>query len=247
MDIVYLLSLVILGVFIGLLSGMFGFGGSSISTPLLRIFLNVPPYLALGSPLPMTLFSSSIATYNYNKNGEVDWQTTLKLLVTIIPGSIIGAYLTAYIPGKTLMILTAIFLLYISIRFVIGSSEKREVKGKIWIYVSGFVIGLLSGLLANGGGILVTPVLVLLGMAMKRAIGTSLALVLLGTIPSILIHWYLGHIDWIITAFLIIGAFPGSYIGARITISIDSKKVKKGYGIFLMAFSAFFLIFELFR
>ena len=241
------LVLVGLGVFIGLLSGMFGFGGSSISTPLLRMVLNIPAYIALGSPLPMTLVSSSIATYQYNNSGNIDWHTTLRLVITVIPGSILGAYLTAYISGKALMLFTAFFLLYVAIRFIVGKDKQRNSTHVYALYAAGFLIGFVSGLLANGGGILVTPVLVLLGMKMKRAIGTSLALVLLGTIPSIIIHWYLGHINLLITLFLILGALPGSYIGARTTISTASSTVKRGYGVFLLLFSLFFLAFELVR
>ncbi len=244
-DLIFALGIVAIGVFVGLLSGMFGFGGSSISTPLLRMLLNVPPYLALGSPFPMTIVSSGIATYNYNREGKVDWKMTWKILVAMIPASILGAYLTAFISGGILMVLTAFFLLYMSLRILFGEREPGLIKNPAIVYTAGFVIGFVSGLLANGGGSLVAPILFLLGKRIKSAIGTSLAIVLFGSLPAIFVHWYLGHVDLLISLLLIVGATPTTYLGARITLAAGREKVRKGYGAFLLVFSLIFLLFEL--
>jgi len=243
---VSLIALIIAGLFIGLLGGMFGFGGSSISTPILRVFFLIPPYFALASPLPMTLLSSLIATKRYESREFIDWGLVERMLIVIIPGSFIGAYLTKYIDGKTLMFLTAIFLVYVSFRLMFFKDKARKVEKRIWIILlAGFVIGLLSGMLANGGGIMMVPILLLLGMDIKRAIGTSMAMVLFVAIPSIIVHWYLGHIDWLVTLGLTIGAIPGAYLGAWITVNMDKKKLRRAYGIFLLLFSIYFALFEL--
>ncbi|AGB04664.1 putative permease [Aciduliprofundum sp. MAR08-339] len=240
------LPILLTGLLIGLLSGMFGFGGSSISTPLLRVLFLIPPYYALASPLPMTVFSSSVATYRYWREGLVDWRIVFKLLVFMIPGSIIGAFLTKYIPGKYLMLLTALFLIYISLRFIFKREKRsRRVESRVLIYFLGFIIGLLSGLLANGGGILIVPILYILGVDLKRAIGSSVALVLLGVIPAVVVHAYLGHIDWMITLFLSLGAIPASYIGASLTLRFSRARLKVLYGLFLLLVSIYFGIFEL--
>ncbi len=241
-----MIYMVLLGALIGILSGMFGFGGSSISTPFLRVLFSVPPLIALGSPLPMTLISSGIATWKYQRVDMIDWSKVKVLLLTMIPGSLIGAYLTKYIDGKTLMLLTAFFLMYVSLRFIFKKSDGKKTIREAWIfYVAGFFIGLLSGLLANGGGILVVPVLVLLGMDIKKAVGTSLAVVLLGVLPAVLVHWYLGHIDWLITLLLTLGVIPCSYLGAKLAITLHAKKLQRYYGAFLILFSTYFLIYEL--
>ncbi len=245
MNIVLYLGYICTGIVIGLLSGMFGFGGSSISTPMLRIIFNVPPLIALGSPLPMTLISSSVGVWKYGKEKLIEWKTTWKILITMIPGTVLGAFMTAVISGKILMFLTAAFLLYVSIRLLI----KEEIEARRWpqysFYIAGFLIGFLSGLLANGGGFLVVPVLLILGMNMKKAVGTSLAIVLLGVLPAVLIHWYLEHVDPLITLLLSLGVLPATYLGARIAIKTSSRNLQRYYGIFLALFSVYFLIFEL--
>jgi uncharacterized membrane protein YfcA len=240
------IPLVIVGLFVGLMGGMFGFGGSSISTPLLRVFFSIPPYYALASPLPMTLLSSAIATKRYYQEGFIEWDTVKKMLFVIIPGSFIGAYSTKYIDGRMLMLLTAIFLIYVAVRFIFTLDVGKMVETRRGIILfAGFLIGFLSGMLANGGGILIVPILMFLGLNIKRAIGTSMALVFFVAIPSFLVHWYLGHIDWLITLALSAGALPGAYLGAWITVKIDRRKLRRMYGIFLLLFAIYFAIFEL--
>ena len=239
--------IILAGFIIGLLSGMFGFGGSSISTPLLRIFFLIPPYYALASPLPMTVISSSVASAKYYKENLIEWKVVWDLLLFIVPGSVLGAYLTKYISGKVLMLLTAIFLIYISIRFILRRDIRliRKMEKRYLIIPAGFFIGFISGLLANGGGIFVVPVLFLLGMNIKKAIASSLVVVLLGVIPSIIVHTYLGHINWLLTLFLTIGAIPSSYVGASLTVKMDRAKLQFLYGLFLFLFSIYFAIFEI--
>ncbi len=238
--------LILTGLVIGLFSGMFGFGGSSISTPLLRMLFLIPPYYALASPLPMTVVSSSIATARYYRERLIDWKIVWNILISMVPGSVVGAYLTRYISGKSLMLLTAIFLLYISLRFILSREKEkiRTVKSRYFLYPAGFFIGFISGLLANGGGIFVVPVLFLLGVNLKRAIASSMAIVLIGVIPSILVHAYLGHIDWVLTLLLTLGAIPASYLGACITVKIERRKLQLIYGVFLLVFSVYFAVFE---
>jgi len=237
---------VLTGVLVGFLGGMFGFGGSSISTPILRVLFLVPPYFALASPLPMTLLSASIATKKYMKEGFVDWQLVRDMMIVVIPGSFLGAYLTRYIDGKLLMLLTAIFLVYVSVRFIASREENKRKRASLYlVLLLGFLIGLVSGMLANGGGILIVPLLVLLGEEIKRAIGTSMALVLIVAIPSILVHWYLGHIDWLLTLALSLGALPGAYLGSCITIRIEKENLRRLYGAFLLLFSLYFALFEI--
>ncbi len=241
-----IIPLILLGLFVGMLGGMFGFGGSSITTPLLRTLFLIPPYYALASPLPMTLLSSAIATKRYYGEGFIDWNTVKKMIFVTIFGSFLGAYSTGFIDGKTLMILTAIFLIYVAVRFMFFGESTRKVETRGWmIILAGFLIGFISGMLANGGGIMIVPILLLLGLDIKKAIGTSIALVFFVAIPSFLVHWYLGHIDWYITLFLTLGAFPGAYLGAWITVRINRKKLRKMYGAFLLLFAIYFALFEI--
>ena len=75
----------------------------------------------------------------------------------------------------------------------------------------------MTGLLANGGGFLLVPVFVLvLGLTVVEAAGTSMVVVGILTIPTLATHWALGHIDWTVAAGFAAGLIPGAAAGARI-------------------------------
>lgn len=228
-----------------MLSGMFGFGGSSISTPILRI-LSVSPYYALASPLPISMVSSCIASMRYYKENLIDWSITKEVLIFLIPGSIVGAYLTRFVSGEYLMLLTGVFLIYISLRLLLEEEQRTCSKiNLLKLRLTWFFIGFVSGMLANAGGILISPLLVFFGVRIKRAIATSISIALIGSLPVIVVHSLLNHIDWLLTAFLSLGVIPASYIGASITVRMDRRRLKNLYGLFLFLFSMYFVAFEL--
>jgi uncharacterized protein len=243
----------IIGCLTGFISAFFGIGGSSIDTPLLKLFLDLPPYLALGTPLPLTLLTATIASLAYKREHLVNFRIALYSVVGGVPGIVIGSFITTYLSGKFLMLFTAVILLFMGIDFfynnVIEKLLRREniSSPPVYFIISvAIVIGLLSGILANGGGIFFVPTyVVLFRMKMKEAIATSLLTVAVMSVPGMLIHYYLGHIDLGITAAIGMGVAPMAYIGAKMDIKTQSKTIKLLFGTLLITFSIYFLISQL--
>src|SRR4030043_1286837 len=194
---------VILGCLTGFISAFFGIGGSSIDTPLLRLFLNLPPYVALGTPLPLTLLTATIASFAYKREHLVNFRIAIYSLIGGVPGIVAGSYLTAYLSGKFLMLFTAGILFFMGIDFFYNNViEKIFCREKTCSLPSTYsiisvavIIGLLSGILANGGGIFFVPAyVVLFRMKIKEAIATSLLTAIVMALPGSIIHHHLGHI-----------------------------------------------------
>ncbi|MDD5149008.1 MAG: TSUP family transporter [Flavobacterium sp.] len=108
--------------------------------------------------------------------------------------------------------------------------------GTIFILICiGLVSGMLSGLIGIGGGIIIVPMLLLLGLTQQQSQGTSLA-VMLPPIAflAVLNYHRAGQIEWkyavIISALFIVG----SYYGSKIAIGIDQKTLKKIFGFVLL-------------
>ena len=79
-----------------------------------------------------------------------------------------------------------------------------------------FATGVFTGLLANGGGFLIVPVyLLLFGLGMRQAAGTSLLVITVLAVPTLITHWALGHIDWLLAAQFTAGQVPGSAAGSQ--------------------------------
>ncbi len=101
--------------------------------------------------------------------------------------------------------------------------------------VIGAITGLYSGFFGLGGGFVLVPLLTRwLRFPVKRAIGTSLVAVALLAIPGTVTHALLGHIDWTLTAALIVGVIPGAYLGAHITLGTADRPIRIAFATLLV-------------
>ena len=101
--------------------------------------------------------------------------------------------------------------------------------------IIGLVSGITSGLFGVGGGIIMVPAMMFfLGMDIKLAVGTSLAVIIPTAIMGSFKHFQLGNVDWRIALMLAPTAIIGSYGGAWLTKSIASADLKKIFGGFLV-------------
>jgi uncharacterized protein len=249
---IHYLLLIGVGVVVGLLSGLFGVGGSSIATPLLRL-IDVSRMVALASPLPVTFPTALIGGLIYRKRGLVHTKAVLWTSVGGVPTVILGAYLTSDVPGRVLMLLTGLFVVIVGVRILLKypdtqttSSLKRE--NRDLFILTGVVTGIFSGLLANGGGFLLLPAyLLLFRFSPQEAAATSLVAVSLLSLPGTIVHYVLGHIDLKVAALMALGVIPSTYLGAHIGLSLSKEKARRYFGLFLLLFGLFFLLRTLYR
>ena len=97
----------------------------------------------------------------------------------------------------------------------------------------GAAAGLLAGLLGVGGGVLLVPAYTgLLRMPPKRAVATSLVAVAIFSVPAMLTHTLLGHINWAYALPLVVGVVPGAQVGAKVTIQSSESRLRLLMGLF---------------
>ena len=173
-----------------------------------------------------------------------------------LPAVIVGALLTRWIPGHWLMILVAVAVAGVGVEmlrlnpYTASELTRRSTRwrnapiaGLLAVAVG---VGLLSGLLANGGGFLLVPAFVLLfGASMREAAATSLICVAFLALPGTVTHALLGHINWRLSFYLAIGVIPGTYLGARLSIWQRQVHLRRPFGAFLLLFATYFLITEI--
>ena len=248
------LMAILIGCLTGFVSAFFGIGGSSIDTPLIRTFLGLPPLEALGTPLPLTLLTATIALFAYRKLHLVDFRLVVFSISAAVPGMVIGALLTQYVSGKFLMLLTASVLFLVGVDFIIkditvGSFAGHRAKPRppAWqILAVSVAIGFFSGLLANGGGIFFVPAFVVFfGLRIKEAIATSLVVVAVVALPGSIIHFALGHVNIPVMASMGIGVIPLAYLGARLDIRSRSRTIMLLYGVVMTAFAVYFFVSQM--
>lgn len=242
-----------IGAGVGFLSGMLGKGGSAVTTPLLRVFLGVPAFAALASPLPSAIPTALSASWAYRGRGLVDVDAVKITCAWGVPATVLGSLASRWVGGKPLMVLTALFVMGLGASLSIhghsmpqepGEDAPRGAAARLKLTVIAISVGVFSGLLANTGGILYAPLFIQwVKMPVKRALATSLIVSAVLAIPGVLTHWWLGHVDWRIVVLLSVGAIPCSYLGASLAMKMKSRTLIRVYGGLLIAFGVYDLFF----
>jgi len=240
-----------LGLLQGVVGGVFGIGGSSIGTPLLRMLLDTPPLVALGTPLPLTVPSSIAAAAAYRRRGMVNWRAVRWTAPVAAPAAAAGAVSTRWVPTQLVMMLVALTLLLAAAqlwRRQSGAQPRPDLFGssgvsaRPWALASvGVLVGAASGLLANAGGFLLVPAYVwLLRARVREAAATALCCAPFIALPGIVVHGLLGHIDPSLALQLAIGAVAGSVLGARLSLRFQAIRLRRPFAVLLLAFGIYF-------
>jgi uncharacterized membrane protein YfcA len=243
----HLLLIVLAGAGIGFLGGLLGKGGSALATPVL-VALGVPPILALAAPLPATVPGTLVAADRYRRQGLIDWAIVRWSLAFGLPATAVGAVATRWIGAGSLVLVTDVVIVALGVRMLLSPAEDLAAVveppvDRRRIVAVAVVTGLAAGLLANSGGFLLAPLFVaVLGLKVKPAFGTSLAVAAVMAVPGTLVHLSLGHLDPVLVGAFALGSVPLSGVGARVALKTDAARLERGYGAVLAVLGAGFLL-----
>ncbi|UCE95438.1 MAG: sulfite exporter TauE/SafE family protein [Candidatus Bathyarchaeota archaeon] len=121
LTILEMLFLPILGLLVGIVAAMLGIGGGVFIVPallLLPLSTEFSPTLAAGTSLTMIIFKAMSSTGGYARQKRIDYKMGLILATTTILGAFLGAYLTDIIPSDFLILIFALFLMYVAFRMI---------------------------------------------------------------------------------------------------------------------------------
>ncbi|MGE5135803.1 MAG: sulfite exporter TauE/SafE family protein [Gemmatimonadota bacterium] len=245
--------IVVAGVAVGLCMGLFGVGGSSVATPVLAL-LGAPGLVAVASPLPATIPAAAVDAVPYVRAGEVRPRAAAWSVLGGVPGTIAGALLSRLAGGPALLIVSGVVLVVVGVRVLRPiEAETREAgtrrrKNRLLLVAATAGVGVFTGLLANGGGFLLVPVyLLVFGLQMRQAVGTSLVVIAVLAMPTLAVHWALGHINWVLAGEFAAGLLPGGVAGSRLAHRVQGPVLRTAFGWFLVAFGVFFTVYRVVR
>jgi hypothetical protein len=185
--------------------------------------------------------------WSYARRGNVDWPLAYRVMSGAIPAAIAGAAAAHWVDGELLLILKALTLLIVGVRMLVpdrGPAASRALGRHARGHILGaaMVVGFLSGLLANGGGFLLVPwFLVVLGLDMHEATGTSLLVAATLTVPTLATYAVFGGIDWYIAVPFAIGVVPGSVAGGWLAQRLPTARLRTAFGGVLVAFAVYYI------
>jgi hypothetical protein len=121
---------------------------------------------------------------------------------------------------------------------------KMTIQTIILLMCIGLTAGILSGLIGIGGGIIMVPLLLLMGFTQQQAQGTSLAALLPPVTMLAVINYHkAGFVDWRFAIIISLVFVVGGYFGSKMAIHIDQKILKKVFAVTLLIIGGF-LFFE---
>lgn len=221
-----------------------GHGGASGYLAVMAL-LAVPPEQTRPAALVLNLFVASIAAFQFFRAGYFSWGLFWPFAVTSIPFAFVGGMMK--LPTNVYKIILGLVLLSAAFRLAwkFASDNKEVQPPKIWMaLIIGAVIGLLSGLVGVGGGIFLTPILLLMHWSeTKTAAGVSSVFILVNSASGLLGNYAqvsgLSRNAWFWIAAAVAGGLVGSLLGAKKFNSITLRRVLAA----VLLFAAVKLIF----
>jgi len=150
------------------------------------------------------------------------------------------------------LVLSGVVLVVVGARVLVPSSGVASFdrvalsQNRTFVVSLSLGIGLFTGLLANGGGFLLVPMyLLVFGLDMRQAAGTSLLVVSVLTIPTLAIHALLGNIDWVVAGTFALGAVPMSLLSAHFAQRAKNKVLRDAFGVLLVVSGLAYISYRL--
>jgi hypothetical protein len=197
MELGYIIILLVTGVGVGFAGGLLGVGGCFIMTPVqfwVYTAMDVPTGIAIkvafGTNLLVVLPTAMSGAWRHHRKGMVWWRATLVLGGCGMLGALGGATIASHLPGEALKIAFGSVILTGGIRMLTARPPKvaEESKDNPWLWAAwGIPMGIITGLIGIGGGVLMVPVMVLmLKLKMHQAVGTSTAVMILTSLGGLI-------------------------------------------------------------
>lgn len=236
--------------FIGITLGLLGSGGSILTVPMLVYLVGEPEKVAIAESLAIVGSISFFGCLPLALKKRVHWRSILYFGVPGMVGTYGGAYLAKFVSGEFQLLIFAATMLAASVMMFRDNKKEAKVKHpprqEVWkLVLEGLSVGVLTGFVGVGGGFVIVPALVLLGgLPIHLAVGTSLAIISMNSLTGFVkyldvlgdldltIHWHM------IAIFSIIG-IAGSIVGKKVGNKVPQQKLKKGFALFLVVMGAY--------
>ncbi|OEY72378.1 sulfite exporter TauE/SafE family protein [Salegentibacter salarius] len=250
---------------IGVVLGLIGGGGSILTVPVLVYLLAINPVTATAYSLFVVGASALVGAFKNMQKKLVDFRTaivfsipafiavyaTRKYMVPAIPESLFSIGGFEITKNIGIMLFFAIIMILASVSMIRENGKKKAEAEKIsynypLIIIEGIVVGVLTGIVGAGGGFLIIPALVLLAkLPMKKAVATSLLIIAIKSLIGFIGDVQNMNIDWIFLAIFTGLSVVGMFVGIYLNKFIDGKKLKKGFGWFVLLMGVYIIWAEI--
>ncbi|MDZ5077793.1 sulfite exporter TauE/SafE family protein [Nesterenkonia sp. HG001] len=236
-----LILAMILAVGIGLSLGLLGGGGTILAVPLLTYVAGFPAHEAIAASMFIIGITSAVSVIPHAKRANVQWRTGFIFGASAMAGAFSGGLLGSQLPSVVLMVAFGVMMVATALAMILdrrtkeaGGLKKKLPLGKI--ILEGLLVGLVTGMVGAGGGFLVVPALVLLGgLSMPAAVGTSLLIISMKSFTGLAGYLTSVSIDWVPVLTITGITVAGALIGSALVKYIPDRALKKAFGCLVLA------------
>lgn len=234
-----------LGFAIGITLGLLGGGGSILTVPALVYVVGVNPQAAVTASLVIVGLNSAFGALLHRNQGTLNWRVAFVFGGIGMIASFLAASASRNVPPHVLLTAFAVLMLVIGswMLFVKLPDDARGAsRGWLAVITGGAVVGAMTGFLGVGGGFLIVPALVLLvGLPMKQAVGTSLVVIAMNSAAGFFGHLTGAQLDLVTTGLFVVTGFAGAFVGARLVQRLSARALRQAFALFVVGLGLFLL------
>lgn len=229
------------GLVAGITAGLFGIGGGVVMVPVLHYGLGLAFPLATAVSLFVIAFNTPFGLWRQHRHGNVLWVQGGLLALGGAAGVGLAILARPWLPVVALKALFALVMAFAALRMVRRTLPSAHKASRWWLVPAGVVAGFAANLLGIGGGLLMVPVLVFLGVGIHQAVATSLVAVFTNALVStvgalpVLVH----HLALAVP--LAVGAVVGIRLGVHLANRLHAVRLRQVFALFLALMAAYVL------
>ncbi|OBB57812.1 permease [Mycobacterium sp. 852013-51886_SCH5428379] len=243
-----------LGALIGVLLGLLGGGGSILAVPALVYGMGFDVEQAIPISLIVVAAASAVGVLPKIRAKQVRWRMAGIFAAAGVPATVAGSAISAHLPPSVLMIGFAVVMVVAGVRMLAdqgatGTACKIDAGQVNWRRCAprslgaGLLVGLLTGLFGVGGGFLIIPALVVvLGVEMSTAIGTSLLIIIANSAAGIASHLHGISVDWQVTGAFVAAAMATSLVAGYFGTRTDTARLQRWFAYLVFTVTAYVLV-----
>jgi uncharacterized membrane protein YfcA len=233
----------VLAVLIGVSLGLLGGGGSILTVPILVYVVGLEPRDGIATSLLVVGVTSAVAMLSHARAGRVQFRTGMLFGVASMAGAYAGGRLAHLLSAKALLLAFTAMMFVTALAMMRRRVDAPEttapqpLRGAALARVSalGVGIGLLTGVIGAGGGFVVVPALVLLcGLPMRTAVGTSLLIIAMNSLAGFAGALSHATIPWTLALAITGAAVLGSFGGTALAGRVKPQALRSGFAWFVL-------------
>lgn len=246
---------VLLGSLVGFSLGLVGGGGSILTVPLLVYVIGDSVSAAIGTSLAIVGLSALAGCLGHWRHRRVHLKIGLVFGAAGTVGAFFGTWLGHFIPAKEILFLFSLLMLAAAVAMLRRAGRRApgdayrgiedRYAAKDWgkVLLAGAGVGVLTGVFGVGGGFVIVPALVLiLGIPMRLAVGTSLLVIAINSAAGLIAHLQYGGVSVLTTALFVAGGLLGTLAGTGLAGRVPETRLQQVFAFGVAAVAVYLAV-----